>query len=339
MADFRSPDEMSAVVLEAFGGVSALVVKKLPVPTPGPNQVLVKIASSPINPSDLAFIDGTYDGAPPGLPTVAGFEASGTVVASGKGIMGTYLSGKNVACARIGDGDGMWSEYALVPVRLALPLSKGVDLERGSMAVVNPLTALAFLEIAKSGGHTAIVNTAAAGALGQMVNRLFTANNVRVINIVRRPQQADLLRERGVAIVLDSSDSSFDGRLREECERHGAKLAFDAIAGANTLRLLTAMPDCSSVVVYGALSLEPSLADPGDLIFHNKSVTGFWLTSFLAKKSALQSMRMWRRVQSGMLDDFTSHVRARYSLDQVVEAIESYQSDMSAGKVLLTPGP
>ena len=172
MTQTQIPDQMTAVVLDSYSGAEALRVEQRPVPKPGKDEVLVKVAASPINPSDLAFLDGNYgfDNPPPVVP---GGEGSGTVVAVGPGSMGRYFLGKRVACLSNGERDGTWAEYVVASTKGgAFPLNKSVSLEQGAMSVINPLTASAFLEITNDGEHKAIVLTAAASALGQMVNRL-----------------------------------------------------------------------------------------------------------------------------------------------------------------------
>ena len=161
MSQLQVPDQMTAVVLDSYSGVEALRVEQRPVPKPGKDEVLVKVAASPINPSDLATLDGEYGfNNPP--PIVPGGEGSGTVDAVGPGPMGRYFLGKRVACLNQGVGGGLWAEYMVASTKGgALPLAKSVSLEQGALSIINPLTAVAFLEIAKEGKHKAIVLTAA----------------------------------------------------------------------------------------------------------------------------------------------------------------------------------
>ena len=121
----------------------------------------------------------------------------------------------------------------------ALPLAKSVSLEQGAMSMINPLTAVAFMEITKEGGHEAIVLTAAASALGQMVNRLARSEGVQVINIVRRAAQVELLQKKGAAVVLNSSEADFDQQLHDACHKYHVHLAFDASFSPITRRLWT----------------------------------------------------------------------------------------------------
>jgi NADPH:quinone reductase-like Zn-dependent oxidoreductase len=337
MAQIRVPHQMTAVVLDSYSGAEALRVEQRPVPAPGRNEVLVKVAASPINPSDLAFLEGQYGFKKP-PPVVPGLEGSGTVVAVGAGLMGRYLLGKRVACLSQAKGDGVWAEYVVTASKNgALPLHQSVSLELGAMSVVNPLTAIAFLEIVKAGGHKAIVQTAAASALGQMVVRLGQTEGVQVINVVRRDTQVELLKQQGATVVLNSNEASFEQQLHDACRQYEPRLALDAVAGPMTLQLLEALPPHSRVTVYGGLSYEPAQASPGQLIFQNKAVNGFWLGPWLAKKNPIQILMMWRRAQRLLSTQLKSNIRARYPFHEAKKAVQEYQSQMTGGKVLLRP--
>jgi NADPH:quinone reductase-like Zn-dependent oxidoreductase len=252
--------------------------------------------------------------------------------------MGRYLSGKKVAFVAGGRGGGAWAEYVVVPNRLALPLSDEVSFEAGAMSVVNPMTALAFLEIAKSGKYEAVVNTAAAGALGRMVDRVLRADGIKVINVVRRSDQARSLTDSGAEVALDTSSDDFDSELRQACRSLDARLAFDAVGGVLTRRLLSAMPPGSTVMVHGGLAKQPSQADIGDLVFGGKTVAGFWLTRWLPQKNPLQSLRLWRKVQRLIGGELSSEIRDTFPLESIGDAVSSYETAMSSGKVLIIPG-
>ncbi|HLP81739.1 MAG TPA: zinc-binding dehydrogenase, partial [Nitrosomonas sp.] len=331
-------DHMSAVVLDSYTGVNALRIERRPVPQPGPNEVLVKVAATTINPSDLAFLEGLYGFKKP-VPVVPGFEGSGMVVAVGRGMLGKYLHGKRVACISQEQGSGVWAEYLVTAASLAFPLDASVNLEQGAMSVTNPLTAMAFLTLAKEGRHNAIVQTGAASALGQMVNRLCKSEGIQIINIVRRDAQKELLQEQGAEIVLNSSDADFPKHLWDICQQYQSRLAFDAVAGPLTIQLLKAMPSHSKVIVFGGLSYEPARVEPGQLIFEGKSIEGFWLPMWMSKKNFLQSLVFWQRAQKLMMTDLKSEIRRQYPLDEVQNAIRDYQSQMTGGKILLRPAP
>src|SRR5271166_5299480 len=212
------------------------------------------MAASPINPSDLASLQGLY-GAKRALPMVPGIEGCGTVVRTGPGLLARRLLGKRVACAA-GAGDGAWAEYMVAPALQCSPLPASVSDEQGAMRIVNPYTAWAHLKIARQAGARTIVQTAAASALGQMVNRLAQLRGVQVVNIVRRDAQAETLRALGAKHILNSESSDFDSQLRDLCRQLDVRVAFDAVAGTMTARLLGALPPEARVVVYGGLAGE-----------------------------------------------------------------------------------
>jgi len=333
MSQFTIPDQMTAVVLDSYTGADGLRVERRSVPEPGPGEVLVKIAASPINPSDLAFLVGRY-GFQKQTPVVPGLEGSGIVVAAGEGKMGGYLVGKRVACRSKDIGDGVWAEYFVTPAKGAQPLSADVSLEQGAMSGANPLTATAFVEIAKKAGHNTFILPAAAGALGQMVNHLAIDEGIEVINIVRRDDQVKVLKELGADIVINSSDPEFEQRLKEICHQKNARLAFDPIAGEFTSQLLNAMPHGSKVTVFGGLSGKHPLVTIDQLAFQSKSVDGFWLGPWLENKKALQMMMIWRKAQKLLLN---CEIRKEYPFQEVKKAVREYEDQMTGGKILLVP--
>jgi NADPH:quinone reductase len=335
MPHYPIPEQMTAVVLQSYDGAAALRVEQRPVPKPGPNEVLIKVAATPINPSDLLFLLGGY-GFQKAAPVVPGLEGSGTVVAVGSGLRGRYLAGRRVAC--ISQGGGLWAEYVVTSNNYVLPLAGDVTLEQGAMSVVNPLTAVALLEITKEGGHKSVVNTAAASTLGQMIDRLARQEGVGVINVVRREAQVELLKQQGAALVLNSRSDDFQQQFRDVCHQHRTRLAFDAIAGDMTSQLLEAMPRHSRVIVYGGLSRQAAQAPADQLIFQGKVVDGFWLSSWMRQKNFLQSLLLWRRVQKLLATTLKSDIRARYPLAEAQQAVLDYQKQMTGGKILIVPG-
>jgi len=326
---------MRAVELRAYeGSADALATVDKPVPKPGAGQVLVRIKSSPINPSDLSFLRGAY-GIRKSLPVVPGFEASGTVVASGGGVWANHIVGRRVACAAPADGDGTWAEYMVADAGFCIPLMKSTDFEQASMMIVNPFTAWALLAIATESRARAVVQTVAASALGHMVIRLAAARGMEVVNVVRRREQVELLKSKGAREVLDSSESDFDKRLKEACKRVHATVAFDAVAGNLTGRVLHAMPTGSECLVYGGLSMEGCLLDPRSLIFERKRLRGFWLSDWMRRASALKKFSASRSIQKLLKNEFKTEIRARLPLEQAAEGVRAYEREMTGGKILL----
>ncbi len=321
---------MEAVQLERDGG--PLVVRRIPVPRPGRGEVLIRLAAAPINPSDLGFLAGSY-GAQRPLPVVPGFEGSGTVVAAGTGLRPRLLVGRRVAFASA--QGGAWAEYAVATAMRCIPVARGVSLERAATLIVNPLTAIAFLDIAQRGKHAAIVSNAAASALGRMIVRLGRTHGITVINIVRRPEQVEVLRALGAAHVLGSYEDDFTSRLRELAHRFNATLLLDAVGGAQTQSLVDAAPVGSTILVYAALAGDPSTFSARTLIGEDKRIVGFYLGHWAARKGLWRTLRDVWRVRRLANSDLQTTVFLRLPLSAAQEAVETYRSHMTSGKVLL----
>src|SRR4026208_116410 len=174
------PSTMHAVQLDEPNG--KLRLREIPVPYPQAGQVLIRMAASPINPSDLGSLSGMSYSGKRQFPFTPGLEGSGTVIEVGEGFMPGLLKGRRVACSATLTGNGTWAEYVVTSAQLCIPLNKNVSLEQGATLLVNPLTALAMFEIAQRGKHRAIVSTAAASAVGGMILRLGKRYNLPIIH-------------------------------------------------------------------------------------------------------------------------------------------------------------
>jgi NADPH:quinone reductase len=326
---------MQAAQLDEYGG--PLTVRQLPIPAPGPGQVLVRMAASPINPSDLGCLRGGYRDRP--LPTVPGLEGSGKVVGAGPGLFARLLMGRRVACTASSNAGGTWAEYMVASAKLCLPLRKSISLEQGAVLMVNPLTALAFFDIVERGRHAALVNTAAASQLGQMIVRLGLERGVPVVNVVRRAEQAELLQALGAKYVLDSSAPDFSQKLRELTHQLKPTLILDAIAGKFTQQLIDAAPQGSLILLFSKLSQEPARVDPNTLWFDEVRIEGFHLSTWATKNNLLKVLGAASEVQNLASTDLRSKIRRRPPLASAQEALELYQRDMTAGKFLLVMDP
>lgn len=322
---------MRAVRQHGPGG--KLVMETVPVPVPGPGEVLIKMHASPINFSDLSMILGNSPVSH--YPFTPGLEGSGTVVKAGRGLFPALRKGKRVACTPVPGTDGTWAEYMVTGALRCTPLPGHISSEQGSMMLVNPMTALAFIEMAKKGKHRGIVNNAAAGALGKMLIRLSVKYGIPLISIVRREEQAEDLRRMGARYVLNSSDPGFREELHRVTRELGATLVLDAIAGQQTSLLLEAAPHRSTLVVYGRLSGEKIKIEPGQLIREGKELSGFFLGSWLQSRSLVSRMRSVNRIGRMLSGTLASPVNRTMPLEQAQEAIQFYRDHMSAGKILL----
>ncbi len=331
------PPTMRALQLRAYDGKpESLVLVEKPVPRPGKGQVLVKIAATPVNPSDTGFIRGLY-AMQKKLPITPGFEGSGTVVAAGSGFMGRALIGKRVACSAPFDGDGTWAEYMVTSAKMCIPLRKQVSLEQGAMLIVNPMTAWALLDIAKRGGHRAVVQSAAASALGRMIFRLGQRFGITVINVVRRQEQIDLLQALGAKYVLNSSATDFEEHLRQLGHELQVSLALEAVSGEISAYILRALPKGAKMIVYGAVSEQGCQIDPRSLIFDGKRLEGFWLAEWARHKSMPGQIRAAMQVQKLLESDLKTEVRARLPLEEAGKGLQQYAAHMTEGKILLVP--
>jgi len=340
----KIPSTMRALELaeqrsDAEEAIRGLRVVEKPVPRPRRGQVLVRIEAAPCNPSDLLFLQGLYGVTKP-LPSTPGWEGAGTVVVSGGGLLGRWLSGKRVACGGQSDADGTWAEYYVAEAAACAPLHRDVDLERGSTMLINPMTAVGLLDVAARGGHRALVQTGAASQVGRMLVRLASDARVPLVNIVRRPAQIEMLHELGATHVLDSSDESFGDSLERTCSDLGVTMAIEAVAGEMTGRLLDVMPRGSVAVVYGALSEEDcSGIDPIGLIFAAKRVEGFYLGDWIRTLGYLGTFRALSRVQRLIREgSIETAVQLRVGLDDAREGLLQYVGRMTDGKVLIKPG-
>jgi NADPH:quinone reductase-like Zn-dependent oxidoreductase len=293
------------------------------------------MAASTINPSDIGFLYSTSGYSKRSLPVTPGIEGSGTVVAAGLGILPNFLMGKRVACTRIGTRDGTWAQYLLTKASLCSPLKRGISFESGATLLVNPMTALAFLEIIRKGRHAAFVNTAAASQLGRMLVRMAGKKGIPLINIVRRKEQLDLLRSIGAEHVLVSTDADFDQQLKELTHRLKATLLLDAIAGDFTQRLIDASPAGSLILLYANLSQSPVKINPNSLWYFDRRVEGFILSTWAPKQGFLKILRLTRQVQKLVHTDLITTFQKRIPFTSVQEGLERYQKNMTAGKVLL----
>ncbi len=335
------PATMRAVQLRDYDGKpESIFVAQIPVPRPGPGEVLVRVVASPINPSDLAFVRGLYGFRKP-LPCVPGFEGSGTVVESGGGLRARLLVGRRVACSAADPKvtGGMWAEYVVTQAAFCAPLAKSTDIEQAATMLVNPLTAWALMEEARRGGHRAVVQTAAASALGKMIIRLGKKFSIATINVVRRAEQVEMLRAMGAEHVLNSSEPGFDAALRDLCHKLGATIAFDAVSGELSARVLRAQPRGSRLLMYGGLSMEAGQTDPGSLIFEGKRLEGFWLSAWLRRQNLLEIFRVSRQVQKMLGNELRTEIQARLPLEDTARALAQYAANMTAGKVLLVAQP
>ena len=327
---------MRAIVFDTYGEPkSVLTVRDVPTPEPSPGQVLVKMDAAPINPSDIVFVEGGYGFRKP-VPCVPGFEGAGTVVAANAGVYGRWLMGKRVAVSPPQDGQGTWAEYMVCGAFTCAPLRRGISPDFGAMLLVNPVTVVSLVAMAKKRGAGAFIQTAAGSALGRMVARWAGHEGVTPIHVVRSETGAAVLRDAGEMHVLASTAPGFIDELKALAHRLKATIAFDAVGGAITAQLASAMPSGGRVVVYGGLSGENAQLDVAEAIFRDKGIEGFWLPIEIKRIGPLGLLSRVRTVQRMGEAMFGAPVLARLRYEQIGEAL-ALQPRGSEGKVLLVP--
>ncbi|MCI0638688.1 MAG: zinc-dependent alcohol dehydrogenase family protein [Gemmataceae bacterium] len=329
---------MKAVVFERFGNPDeVLQVRDAPEPTPGKNQVRVRMRASPVNPSDLLVVRGQY-GRLPSLPATPGFEGVGVIDALGGGLL-KYLRGLRPGrrVAVLNGPGGNWQEKVVVSARHVVQLPDDVADEQGASFFVNPATALVMtrrvLAVPKGGW---LLQTAAASALGRMIIRLGKFDGFRTINLVRRREQADELRALGADEVLSTQADDVVSKVKAFTGGEGVRYAVDAVGADTGLTAVRCMGSGGRLLVYGTLAGQPIPLDPRLLIAGQKRIEGFWLSDWVRQQGALTMLRLFRQIislmRSGVL---TTVVQAAFPLDQIREAVRLAEQPGRTGKVLL----
>ena len=358
-------------------GTLELSLVQAALPDPKEDQVLVKVLATPINPSDLGLLFGAADMStarasqvnglprvvadiPPagmramagrvGQPMPVGNEGAGIVVKAGASPAAQALLGRSVAIL----GGAAYSQYRCVWVTDCLALPHGTAPAAGASCFVNPLTALAMTEVMRRERHSALLHTAAASNLGQMLVRVCLKDGISLVNVVRSDAQAELLRGIGAKFVCNSSAPTFLDDLTSALVTTGATVAFDAIGGGKLAgQILTCMETAAvtgmktysrygsatfkQVYIYGALDMSPTILTRSFGL--TWSVSGFLLTPFLMKigASAVQSLK--DRVVSELTTTFASHYSREISLVETLQldVIAAYNKRATGEKYLICP--
>lgn len=357
-------------------GTLRLMLEDVVMDVMAPDEIVVRVEAAPINPSDLGLLLGPADvasvrtegssdrpvlvfdipaprrasvAARVGVSSAVGNEAAGTVVAAGEDARDWI--GRCVGMV----GGGMYADLRKIRTREALALPDGVTAAQGAALTVNPMTALGFVETARAEGHTAIVHTAAASSLGQMLQKICASDGVPLVNIVRSAEQVDLLRGIGATHVLNSGDADFRSQLVEAISQTGATVAFDAIGGgtlgSDIMRAMergavSRMKEYSrygsnsfkQLYTYGALDLSPMMLDRLAFGFQ-WSVSGWLLTPFLQKAGAETVARLRKRVFDELTTTFATHYTRTIGLNEALDPqlLRAYERKATGEKYLINP--
>ena len=358
-------------------GIVEISLANVPTPEPKPDEVVVRIDASPIHPSDQGLLFGGADmstakasgtadnpvvtarissAAMRALagrleqPLPVGNEAAGVVVQAGASPAAQTLMGKTVAII----GGAMYAQYRCIKADQCLVLPPGTTPAEGADCFVNPLTALGMVETMRAEGHRALVHTAAASNLGQMLNKLCIKDRVGLVNIVRKPEHVDLLKKIGATYVCVSSSPTFMGDLTEAVAASGATVAFDAIGGGRLAgQIVTAMEIAASktakeysrygstthkqVYIYGGL-------DRGPTEIHRTfgmawGIGGWLLPAFLQKIGLEAAKKLRARVGAEIKTTFASTYTKEVSLAEAlqIDEIAVYGRQATGGKYLINP--
>jgi NADPH:quinone reductase-like Zn-dependent oxidoreductase len=358
-------------------GTLELSLLNVPTPEPAEDEVVIRVEGAPINPSDLGLLIGGADltqatsaGSGPSATISApippkvlramkgrldesmavGNEGAGVVVAAGASDAAQALLGKTVAIA----GGAMFSQYRCVKAAMCLALPDGITAEQGASSFVNPLTALCMTETMRREGHTALVHTAAASNLGQMLNKICIADGIELVNIVRKPEHVELLRGIGAKHVVNSSSETFMADLIAALTETGATIAFDAIGGGKLAgQILTAMEAAANakattysrygsstfkqVYIYGGL--DPSPTELNRSFGLSWSLSGWLLTPYLQKIGFADMIALQQRVGRELTTTFASHYTGVISLADALnlDTARAYASVKTGEKYLINP--
>ncbi|MGJ5095518.1 zinc-binding dehydrogenase [Bradyrhizobium oligotrophicum] len=359
-------------------GELELSLVDVPTPEPGPDEVVVRIEAAPINPSDLGLLVGAADLTTmqasgtkdrpviiakvpeAGMRAMAarvdesmpvGNEGAGVVVKTGSSDAAKALMGRTVAAI----GGAMYSQYRCLKLSECLPLPAGTTPAEGASCFVNPLTSLGMTETMRREGHTALVHTAAASNLGQMLNKICLKDGIPLVNIVRSAAQAEILRGLGAKYVVDSTSPTFMDELIAALVETGATIAFDAIGGGKLAgQILNAMEAAinksgkhpysrygsnvhKQVYIYGSLDVRPTEITRG--FGMTWSIGGWLLFPFLMKIGKADTERLRQRVVDELKTTFASHYTKVVSLSEALDPanLAVYAKRATGEKFLIDP--
>jgi NADPH2:quinone reductase len=295
------PATMKRLVVMAPGKDIAsckIEIEEVPVPKPAPNQVLVKVVAAAINPSDY----GAWARCKPEqCPLAMGMEGCGVVVQTGEGsLLSSFTTswtcpvGTKVGFTSLKNNQGSYSEYVVADaVGGVFPMPEDLPIEDAASFFVNPYTAIGICDMVRSEGSKAFVLTAAASQLGQMLVKLAPTEGVEMICVVRREEQSEMLKKLGAKHVIVSGsgdDDSWKEELQAKITELEATVAFDAVAGTSTGDLLDVLPPSGTVYVFGGLSGRIQNIDVTALIYKEKKLKGFFLSSWIKNGGMLIMM-------------------------------------------------
>ena len=327
--------DVTALTFAAFGApLDVLNVDRITLPEPQPNQVMVRMQAAPINPADINLIEGTY-GVRPDLPAVAGIEGVGTVTKAGVAVSGLRRGDQVVMTGRM----GAWCEAYLCGAAEVYPIPPGLPIEQAAMLSINPPTAWYLLgDFVNLRAGDWIIQNAANSAVGRCVIQLAVHRGIRTVNVVRRPDVVDDLRDIGADVVL-VHDGDLREQVRDQTDAASLSIGFNATGGAILKDMVKCLANGATLVTYGAMARQPFSLSNAHLIFRDIHVRGFWVRRRYQSANAVQLNEMFAElcslVKRGALK---IPVESTFPLFEGPQAVEAAMRDRRAGKVVFTMG-
>lgn len=354
----------SAQVQNFSGNIDDIRIVETALPEPGPGQVRVRMLMSPVNPSDLNFLHGTYHQALqrivwnqgqaqdatvyydparqnpcPEPPYALGGEGVGVVDAVGSGLLARRLRGKRVAIAG-GPPHGTWQQYTLADARRAVILPDSISSEQGAMFFVNPVTAYVLVrEVLRVPAGAWLLLTAAGSALGKSVVRMGKLYGFRTLCVVRSDANNDELLELGADAIVRTDLQDLPTEVSAVTGSQGVGYAIDCVGGELTAEVVRCLGLDGRLVLYGTLANSPMQLPIRDLMMPVAHISGFLLTGWMMQQSPIRLLRVLRQVKKLTIDGvFATRVSDTYSLEQVCEAVQAAVQPGRTGKVMLQIG-
>lgn len=325
---------MRAVTHDTFGDPAEVLRQSdRPIPQPGPRQVRLKVILSPVHNHDLSTVRGQY-GYRPELPAIGGTEAVGIIDAVGEGL-DAGMAGRRVA---VGGIHGSWAEYVLASATGLVPVPDTIPDESAAQLVAMPFSAITLLDHLDVSSGDWIIQNAANGAVGRMLSRLAAARGVNCVSLVRRADGVAELQASGIANAVSTAENGWQDRVREITAGAAIRVGVDSVGGTASGDLAALIGDNGRMVVFGSMTAQPVVIPPGEFIFRNLTLRGFWGSSVMARlpqerRAALMG-EVIGRVMSG---DLPLPVDGIFGLDRPADAVRASLAPGKVGKVLFRP--
>lgn len=323
---------MKRVIFHQFGKPSDILnVEEVGKQTPGPDEVLIKVLASPINPSDIMFVQNLY-GIRPQLPSSAGFEGVGIIEEVGtnaKIAVGTRVSFTAI---------GTWSEYVITNHRTLIPVPAAMTDDVAAQLFVNPFTAVAMVEESRVKEGEWLMVTACASALGKMVIQICKMRGIKTIGTVRRNDLNDELIALGLNEVINTTEENLPKRVQQITNYEGVKAVLECVGGHTASEAVKCLGRGGVMLIYGLLSLQDPSINIGLMIFRELTLKGFWLTDWMKRTDSSTRQRVAAEVISLLsTGQVQMPIEAIYSLEDIKNAVIHAEAHGRWGKVLLKP--